>query len=169
MSFAKARTSLIFSSLGVFAFAAGCALFGGGGDSVPKAKGYQVTVPQGWREQDRAEGDRAFRLPSGSLVAMNSSCTRNSRAPLEVLTKHLLIGSRNVEIEAREKLKIAGSEGLYSKVRATVEGTPFHLQLVVLPKNGCVFDFSLMSPKPIVEREAEDFLAFAKSFHYGSD
>lgn len=147
---------------------AGCALMGGGNAPPPKSKHYRVSAPEGWKEDDRADSDRAYRLASGSLVTLNSSCTRNSDAPLEVLTKHLLFGARNVQVDKRETMTVAGEQGLYSQVRATVDKVPFYLHLFVLPKSGCVFDFSLMNPKGISEKDGEEFLAFVKSFKHGS-
>lgn len=155
--------------LGIWAGGSGCALLGGGdNDSSPKAKGYRISIPSGWHEEDRNESDRAFRLPSGNVATINSSCTRNSDAPLEVLTRHLLFGSRNVEIVERERLKVDGADALLSKVKAKVDGVPFQLHLVVLPRGGCVFDFSLMSPKTISDAEGRDFLTFVQSFNHGS-
>ena len=144
----------------------GCALMSGGNGPLPKAKGYEVIVPSGWKEDARDESDKAYRLPSGSVVSLNSSCTKNISPSLEVLTKHLLFGSRNIEFEKREELTVSGAQGMYSQVKASFEGTPIFLHLFVLPKKGCVFDFSLMNRRPIREQDAETFLTFVKSFRY---
>jgi len=164
---ARVTTSMIYFS--VLFLLTSCALFSSNDPVSPKARGYDLTVPSGWRETDREESDRAYRLPSGNFATVNSSCTRNADAPLEVLTKHLLFGSRNVKYVEREKIRIAGSDGLFSRVKATVDGVPFHLDVVVLPKEGCVFDFSLMSPKPIPGKDSQEFLSFVKSFTYGKN
>lgn len=159
----------IFGALCLWAGIEGCALLGGGGGGAPpKSKGYRVSSPNDWREEDRNESDKAYKLPSGNIVAINSSCTRNSDAPLDVLTRHLLFGSRNVEVQERQPVNIDGADGLYSKVKATVDKVPIHLHIVVLPKTGCVFDFSLVSPKPIPEKEGNEFFTFVKSFKHGS-
>ncbi len=166
----RARTPWMKAWLGLFialAFSR-CALFGGGGGNLPKAKGYDVDPPDGWQEMDKADSDRAYRLGAGGVVTLNSSCTRNSQAPLEVLTKHLLFGARNVQYVDRQKISVSGTEGLFSRVSATTEGVPFHLLLFVLPKNGCIFDFSLVSQKEVSDGDTKEFLVFIKSFKYGS-
>lgn len=146
----------------------GCAFLGGGNAPLPKAKGYEIQAPTNWKEEGREESDKAYRLTSGSIVTINSSCTRNTKVPLEVLTKHLLLGLRNVAVEKQELLEVAGEQGMYSQVRATLEGTLIYSHLFVLPKRNCVFDFSLMNRRPISEKDAEAFLSFVKSFKYNN-
>jgi len=164
----RVPTALTALGVGLCLLLSGCALFGGGGGNLPKAKGYRVQSPARWQEMEKADSDYAYRLPSGNLATLNSSCTRNSQAPLEVLTKHLLFGARNVEYLEREKVDVRGDQGLLSRVSATIEGVPFQLLVFVLPKNGCIFDFSLVSPREIATGDRQEFLAFVKSFQYGS-
>ncbi len=152
-------------------FAAGCALFGGGGEeSLVRAKGFTASEPTDWQEVDADdESDRAFRLKSGNLVTLTSSCGRAAANSLEVLTRSLLLGTRKVRYLKKERLTIQGEEALHSSIQATLEGKPFRLEVVVLKKNGCVFDFSLMSPHEVGETDQTEFLNFVKSFQYGKD
>jgi len=161
----RTTSGIIF---GICFVVSGCALFGGGGGGLPKAKGYEVVAPAAWQSMEKADSDSAYKLGSGNIVTLNSSCTRNSKAPKEVLTKHLLFGARNVEYSERQRIEVAGTEGLLSHVSATIENMPFKLLVFVLPKEGCVFDFSLLSPKEISQSDRQDFLSFIKSFKYGS-
>ena len=65
--------------------------------------------------------------------------------------------------------KVAGSEGLLSSVRVTEGNHIIYLTLFVLTKDACIFDFSLVSPKPISEKESSDFVNFVQSFTYGKN
>src|SRR5437763_533123 len=76
-------------ALGLFA---GCALVGGGTD-LERASGYSVSPPDPWKNRSRGDSDRAYLLPSGNIVTLVSSCNRNPDAPLDVLTRHLLMGT----------------------------------------------------------------------------
>lgn len=149
---------------------AGCALFGGGGESLKRAKNYHVTAPTTWLAREtNNESDKAFKTSSGSVATVTSSCQRNANAPLEVLTKHLLLGARKISFQERQRIVVDGQEGLYSLVKATLDGVPFHLQLFVLPHHACVFDFSMVSPKAFNETEKEEFISFFKSYSYGNN
>jgi hypothetical protein len=147
----------------------GCALFGGGSDKLERSKEYAIVTPSEWAPSEgKGESDKAYRLKSGSVVTVTSSCDRGAGNSPVVLTKQLLIGARNVRYEKRQRILVDGKDGLHSTVKATLDGVPFHLEIVVLPTGTCVFDFSLMSPKPITDSEKSQFLEFVKSFHYGT-
>ena len=155
-------------ALAIAVTAVACAVLGGGSDNLPKARGFRVLAPPGWREFDKGEGDRAYQLPSGSVATLNTSCKRTA-APLEVLTRQLLMGSRNVKILKRDNLRIDGADGLHSSLRVTEDGTPLRLEVLVLRKGNCTFDFTLMNAKEIGHGEIADFLTFARSLRYGAD
>lgn len=151
-------------------FLSGCALFGGGSESFKRVKGYQVVPPNGWTSREtKNESDQAFKTQNGNIATVTSSCQRNAQAPLEVLTKHLLLGARNIRYAQRRKLVVDGAEGLYSSVQATLDGVPFNLLLFVLPTHSCVFDFSLVSPRSFFEADKQEFLTFVQSFIYGNN
>jgi hypothetical protein len=163
----KLRWSFFLQGLALWILSA-CALLGGGTD-IERASGYEVQMPAGWASTNRAESDRAYRLPSGNRVTLVSSCHRNPEAPLEVLTRHLLMGTRGVYFSSKEKKRFGNNEGLYSKVQAHLEGKPFHLSIFIMAKSDCVFDFTLMSPREISPSDSEEFETFISSFHYGKN
>jgi len=160
------RIKFIVNMIAVAFFVAGCF---GGEESLRRADGYTAAAPTGWASYDRGESDRAFKLPTGSVVTVTSSCNRNADAPLETLTRHLLIGSRDVSIVERERISVAGTQGLLTKAKATLNKVPFNLNLFVLSKNDCVFDFTMVNKKPFTAEESAQFVSFIRSFHYGKD
>ena len=145
-----------------------CSMLGGAPD-LERASGYQVEAPSEWSRRSRGDSDKAYSLPTGNVVTVVSSCHRNSTAPLDVLTRHLLMGTRDVQVKKRQKLKLGPNEGLNSRIVAKMEGQPIHLELFVLAKNDCVFDFSLVSPQEIPEGDSKAFHQFIASFRYGKD
>ena len=143
-----------------------CSILGSSG--LRHAENISFSAPTDWRVTDsEGESDKAFKLPSGSTVTVTSSCHENRQVSLHNLTKDLLLGARKVKFIRQENVNIAKTQALLSHVNATVEGQAFQLLFVVLRKNGCVFDFSLVSTKSIPEKEIKDFLEFAKSLEYG--
>lgn len=144
----------------------GCALLGGGGETLKRANEYSITAPKGWTNSNRGDADKAYQTTSGSLVTLTSSCDRGP-APLEALTRHLLFGVRNLQMLERKKLTLHGANALLSRVKGTYEGKPVEMLVCVATEEDCVFDFVLLSPKRIQDSDAADFARFIESFHYG--
>lgn len=152
-----------------FIFLEGCALFSGETKDIRRAEKYQLTPPKSWRESDkRGESDRAYSLASGKQVAVTTFCDRNRDASLKVLTRQILMGSRNIKLLEEKEVLIDGGAGLFTSVQATSDGKPFFLGIAVVKKLGCVFDFSLISPVPISQSEISEFLTFVRSLQYGN-
>lgn len=164
------RKIFTLSVILIFPFSPGCALFGGGSETLHRAKGYKIRAPNGWTAKNsNSESDSAFQTASGNVATLTSSCQRNANASLDVLTRHLLLGARNTTFMDKKKIAVAGREGQHSSIKTTLDGSVLYLELFVLPKEACVFDFSLVSNKEISEKERTEFISFFKSFTYGSN
>lgn len=146
----------------------GCALVGGE-IKLERASDYKVTAPANWKRASSGESDSAYTLPSGNVATLVSSCNRDQSASLDVLTRHLLIGTRSVKVKEKKTSAFGPNEGMHSRVSAKLEKRPFELELFVLSKGGCVFDFSLVSPKTISAEDSEAFHQFIGSFQYGKN
>lgn len=146
-----------------------CAIFGGGEGGLKRASSYQLEAPSGWETlKSKGESDRAYRLPSGSAVSVISSCTKNLDTSLKVLTRQLLIGMREIRVINELPLIIQNGAGLYSSVKAKSDGKTVNLGVIVIKKEKCIFDFTLMDAQTLSPKETEEFIAFAKTLQYGS-
>lgn len=108
---------------------------------------YRVSGPSdGWREV-RVETANAAWLHDelGASLLVNSHCEGVQDAPLEALANHLLIGWTEREIVAERKLELSRREALEREVSAKLDGVPRRLMLLVLKKDGCVYDVVLSS------------------------
>ena len=144
-----------------------CALFGGGnGDNLRHASGYKVATPSDWKSIEKGESDSAYRLPSGAIMELTSSCKQRNSTSLEVLTKQLLMGTRNIRIEKQEKVPISNGSGLLTQLSAQDQGSVVYLDVIVFSERGCVFDFSLVGKTRFSEPEVSQFLQLAKSLQY---
>jgi hypothetical protein len=100
-----------------------------------------------WDRLDVAgENDLAFVREGGAVIQVNASCDPALDIPLAALTNHLLIGFTEREGETRELMQLDGREAMHTHVVAKLDGVPRELLLVVLKKNGCVYDFALVAP-----------------------
>jgi hypothetical protein len=111
---------------------------------------YRVVAPAEaeWRPIAFAENDLAWASrTSGHLLAMNATCKDHGDPSLEVLTGHLLIGFDDRELVERTTLTLDGRAALKSRFDVSIDGVPAEVEVVVLKKNGCVHDFTYVSPK----------------------
>lgn len=146
-----------------------CAILGGGESKIKRADDYNLSVPSNWKQlSSKGDSDRAYQTSTNNSVSVTSHCDRNNEASLTVLTRQILIGTRNVKILEQNEILINGGRGLYSSVEAVSDGTKFFLGIGVVKKLGCVFDFSLVSPKPLNQEQKKEFLTFIKSIEYGT-
>jgi hypothetical protein len=79
----------------------------------------------------------------GAVLEANATCRDDAEAaPLSALTRQLLIGYTERSIHSEETIALAGREALRTRLDAKLDGVPVSLDLVVLRRNGCIYDFS---------------------------
>jgi hypothetical protein len=128
---------------------------------------YRLTPPSRdrWRAIDFNDNDLAFvAVDSPHMLAANSSCRQMEEASLETLTTHLLFGMTAQELVQRSVRVLDGRDALYSTYRAKLDGVLVDLEVVVVKKNSCVHDFTLVSPPGRLEEKQGDFEQLVSSF-----
>lgn len=129
--------------------AAGCggAEYSRGDYQDAEARYHVGELGEPWRRAPVEGGDLAFEAPPlDSLIQVNASCDPALDIPLSSLRNHLLIGFTERQVESEETVPFAGREALVTEVVAKLDGVPRRLRLVVLKKDGCVYDFALVGP-----------------------
>lgn len=156
----------ILLSLTALALVCSCSfLFPQEKETTKRAAGYKLQPPADWKSKANDETDYAYELPSGLLALVTSNCVHGD-APTDVLTRHLLIGSRDVQILEQRKVQVDGVQSLFSKLKASLDGVAFNLEVFVVSKGGCVFDFSLLGRKAIQPKDSQSFARFVQTFHF---
>jgi len=104
-------------------------------------------IPAAWRSIDADGALLAFRDDRDeATVALNGRCGLDGDdVPLESLTHHLFLHFTDVTLLKQERLELAGRAALRSELTAALDGVPMHYVVVVLKKNGCVYDFMLVN------------------------
>lgn len=126
---------------------------------------YRVVEPKGdWRRVGFDDNDLAWASSTGQLISINATCSDHEDPQLQVLTNHLLIGFTEREWIEQTKFQLDGREALRSRVKAKLDGVPTMLDLVVLKKNGCVHDFSYVSPLGQEAQHQAEFDALVAGF-----
>ena len=100
-----------------------------------------------WRPVRFADNDLAWLGPSGSVIAMNATCSNYGDPPLEVLTNHLLMGFTDKQLVERKTFVLDGRDALESTFAARLDGVPIDITVAVVKKDGCVHDFTYVAPQ----------------------
>lgn len=131
-----------------------------------QATSYRVGMLSGdWKHIKGVNGDAAFINSSTSAVILaNASCEDFRDAPLEYLTKHLLIGYTEREILSREKVMMDNREALITILTAKLDGVKVKMALCVVKKNYCIYDLSYAAPPGMFDAALEDFDRYVKGF-----
>jgi hypothetical protein len=124
-------------------------------------------LPEGWHRVYLADNDLAFAEDgdTGRAIAANGICEGHDDPPLPVLTRHLLMGFTEREELYQGLETLDGREALRSRYRAKLDGVPVELELVVMKKDGCVFDFTYVAPLGQAEERRAAFQALLAGFH----
>ncbi len=110
---------------------------------------YRVVEPAGseWRRVAFEDNDLAWMSSTtGHVMSINATCTGHEDPPLQVLTNHLMIGFTDREVVRKTPFELDGRDALRTLIKAKLDGVATSLELVVLKKNGCVHDFTYVSP-----------------------
>ncbi len=118
-----------------------------------------------WRRIDFSDNDLAWTTKSsGHIIAMNATCADHGDPTLEVLTTHLLIGFDQRQLTDRKSFTLDGRAALRSNYDVSIDGVPAEIEVVVLKKNGCVHDFTYVSPKGTRPAQQATFDALIAGF-----
>jgi len=136
------------------ALAAACAgSCGGGGVTLSgttlttRDTSYRIgELDRGWHRVDvDDQNDAAFAREDGTIIQVNSTCSPELDIPLVALTNHLLIGFTERDIRDQRLVELDAREALRTHVVAKLDGVPRELELVVMKKDGCVYDLALVA------------------------
>ncbi|ATB44698.1 hypothetical protein [Corallococcus macrosporus] len=124
------------------------------------------TLPAYWKQVWLEDNDLAFAEEgTGRALSVNATCKGHDDPSLEVLTRHLLAGFTDRQALAEQRIPMDGREALRSRYLARMDGVPVRLELVVLKKDNCVFDFTYVSPPGLADARMADFDALLAGFH----
>ncbi|WP_224372902.1 hypothetical protein [Hyalangium versicolor] len=136
-----------------------------------KQVSYKVgELPNYWHRVFVEGNDLAFsEQDTGRALSINSTCEGHDDPPLPVLIRHLLMGFTDRQEVSQQLVPLDGREAMRSRHTAKLDGVPVDLELVVLKKDGCVFDFTYVAPPGQAEARMPDFDALLAGFHTERD
>lgn len=124
-------------------------------------------APPAWRRVDVTSASLAFRDDThDASVLVNARClSSDERTPLVALTNHLLIGATERKYIIQNVEPFDGREALHTKLEAKWDGVPMGLDLFVLSKDGCIYDFVYVGSRDTFEAGSAGFERFVHGFH----
>ncbi len=125
-------------------------------------KGYHVTLPSdGWTVVPDARADVELRRDGeGAGMLANAACSApTSRASLELLARHLLVGIGHRGVVTSEHVSLGGHEGWHEVVAGRrIDGDePVKVEAYVIRGNRCLYDFLYAAPPATFDRWRPDF------------
>ncbi|WP_255207963.1 MULTISPECIES: hypothetical protein [unclassified Myxococcus] len=122
-------------------------------------------LPAYWRQVRLEDNDLAFaEVGTGRALSVNATCKGHDDPSLQVLTRHLLAGFTDRREVSEQRIPMDGREALRSRYLAKLDGVPVQLELVVLKKDNCVFDFTYVAPPGLADERMADFDALLAGF-----
>ncbi|WP_338872096.1 hypothetical protein [Myxococcus stipitatus] len=133
--------------------------------SKPEVRYRVGELPKGWRRVWLEDNDLAFsETGTGRALSVNATCKGHDDPSLQVLTRHLLMGFTERQEVSQRLMALDGREALRSRYLAKMDGVPVELELVVLKKDNCVFDFTYVAPPGMAQERMPDFDALLSGF-----
>jgi len=121
-------------------------------------------VPRGYRPLQTGDTPLSFRDDeASSTIAVNGRCGKDADdVPLQSLTQHLFLQFTERQIQDQHLIQLAGREALHTELVAKLDGIQKYFIVIVLKKNGCVYDFLYVArAKPGAQARAtfQDFVS----------
>jgi hypothetical protein len=123
-------------------------------------------IPPGYGSVDAGNGRLAFRDERlRTTVLVNARCKMDGDdVPLVALTNHLFMTFTERETIEQKVEPLDGRDALHTLMRAKLDGVPKTFDVYVLKKDGCVYDFALVSAPGTFDANRTLFERFVAGF-----
>lgn len=124
------------------------------------------TLGAEWMPIQIKGAEQAWVIPEeGSSLLIDSQCrSRDQDIPLNALTAQLLIGMTDQTLVEQKTIPFQNRDALLSTFSLKVDGAKQKMHILVLKKEGCVFDIVLTTPESAFEKRLPDFEKIQKLF-----
>lgn len=125
-------------------------------------------LPAGWEPiKTRARAIVFYNDEHSSTIATDAWCGNTiGDRPLESLGGELLGALADRDVQEEVPFMLDGRGALRQRAIGELDGVPIVLDIVVIKKNGCVFDLYAIMPPDEVEAVERDFELFYLGFRY---
>jgi len=117
-----------------------------------------------WQQVSVDDNDLAFFSRGKGTIGAHSTCSDYDDVPQTALMNHLLFGTQKRVFRVEEEVTLDGRGARHVVVDAELDGVPITLEVVLVVKNGCVYDLSLVSSRERHARARDEFMRFVGAF-----
>lgn len=160
-------------------------LFSSGGNA--RATSFGVGLPgRGWKPYPEDESGLQvawFHPDSASVIQVRSQCAEHGDSTLEMFTEHIgadfedweIIQSDTGKRDRRgrpimklhqKELQLIDRRAVRTSISAKLDGVAIHLEIVVVKKNGCLFDLMYISRPEDYEKRLKAFEQVVAGFRF---
>lgn len=130
---------------------------------------YEVgLLPEGWeRMPTRARAISFYNPAARSSISTDAICSRQVQdRPLASLASDIATALEKRTISDERPFMLDGRGALRQRVTGRMDGVPMAVDMVVVRKDGCVFDFYAVTPADADDSVTGAFESFFSAFHY---
>ena len=126
------------------------------------------SLPEGWQRMGtRARTVSFYNASLRSSISTDAFCGRGiGDRKIDALGGEVASALENRVILSETPFELDGRGALRQRVRGSLDGVEVLVDLVVVRKGGCVFDFYAVTPPEGVAQTAADFESFFGAFRY---
>jgi len=122
-------------------------------------------IPADWHEVTLKDSDFSWVTnPPDFAFWVNSTCKQYEDLPLVALNRQLLIGFTDVQKLEQTTQMLDGRDALFSHYSAKMDGVARELGLVVVKKDGCIYDFAYVAYPGRYQSRLGQFQALVQGF-----
>jgi hypothetical protein len=97
---------------------------------------------------DIGDNDVSYADTQLGTIGVHATCEGYDDVPPQALLNQLLFGTTERRLKLEETVPLDGRGALHAVYELSLDGVPVTLDVYVLAKDGCVFDFSYVSATP---------------------
>lgn len=123
-------------------------------------------LPPGFRRIQTDEALLGFQnSDAGDTIAVNARCGLDGDdVPLQALVNHLFLQFTAREKVSERSFKLDGRDALEVELDAALDGVKRRFLIIVMKKDGCVYDFVLVSPRALSDSDKSQFHGMVEGF-----
>lgn len=137
--------------------------------AAPEQATYKFGLPgAGWEPLDQKGAQVVWASSSyPAVIHLDSQCGKHGDSSLEQFTDHLMIDFREWKKVSQQVEPFAGRDAVRTVVVGELDGVQqMQMELLVLKKDGCLFDFQLLAPPSHFAQGKADFDRVVSGFSY---